>query len=277
MEDEQSSSIELSGGSTVMGIEVSTSLSSGTKTTQEKSGETEIQQEHQIEVSKSFECSSYTICSVQTWTYVAKIQGTCPRVPMVDPQCIKEEALKQICALGIYNEACPPPPPIELDFWESIEYLTYSRRKRKRAMPDQDQDMMLLYQSPLYKILEKNSWLQKNISLPSINEQWPSWTRIQQEYYNITKMDGSPAGQVLPEILSGDIWRASEDKYKIVYKSIDRCDFSTPLYLSKGKPKRTQVIIERPIDFASPRFTPQQFAKRWKKEIEVTILSNDLD
>ncbi|PHH81312.1 hypothetical protein CDD82_1056 [Ophiocordyceps australis] len=287
MEDEELSSIELSAGASGAGVEVSTSVSTGTRTNLEKSGENELQQEHQMEVSKSFECSSYTICTVQTWTYVAQIQGTCPRVPMIDAKCIKDEALKQLCAANMFNPSCPPPPPIELDFWESMDYMIWTRTKRKRSMQTQGIDMIQFYQSPLYQTLERNLWHHRNISLPSINDQWPAFNKIQQFYYNMTKMDGSQAGQVLPETLRNGIWRASEDKYNIVYNSIDRCNFSTPLYISKGKPKRTQVIIERPIDFSTgraarwaksgrERWQQNLYAQRWKGGVKVTVLSNDI-
>ncbi|KAM4058933.1 hypothetical protein HRG_008190 [Hirsutella rhossiliensis] len=61
---------------------------SGSQTgSNEQNSETGQQNELREDVSMTFECPAQTTCSIQTWTYVAKLTGTCPQVPTVDPVC----------------------------------------------------------------------------------------------------------------------------------------------------------------------------------------------
>ncbi|KJZ68751.1 hypothetical protein HIM_11860 [Hirsutella minnesotensis 3608] len=227
------------------GFGASLSLSYSHSQTRDKSDEASKQLELRRDVSITRECPRNTACSVQTWTYVVKLTGTCPVVPIGDPVC-----------------------------WEKWTKDGNDPNNFRFADPF----------SPFkpLNLLKEKKVLSGNLSLPSINEQDDAWTGFGRDFYTMSKKDGSPAGKVLPSKFVDGVWWASEDEYKIEYKDNKACDMSFPLLKSGQGPdgklqlRRTQVMIEKPIQ-RRDLVSRADDGEPKENGIKVTILSNDID
>ena len=196
----------------------------------ENGASTGWQQEYREEVCKTYQCPPYTICSVQTWTYIAKMTGICPLVPIVDPVCFVERS--------------------------GIDATAY----------------------PAYKVFRKKGFLHGNFSLPSIHMQPRPWKDLGYSLYKISKKNGKRVGKVLPSLFNDGVWWPSKAKYNVEYSIQSPCSLVTPLYLADGRPKRSQVVIERSFDRNGSMLIRRLGAiETHVNSIRVTILKNDLD
>ncbi|PHH66666.1 hypothetical protein CDD81_6503 [Ophiocordyceps australis] len=208
------------------GFGASLTISASKMDSSEKSGDQGHTMEFRQDESQTFECPAKTTCTIQTWTFVATLKGTCPEIPTFNSGCFDE---------------------------------------RLNKFPPTDDD-------PL-QVDELKKFLDGNLTLPSINGQWPIWSRFPQDYYTMTNKDGSPAGKVLPEKKENNLWWPS-DKFKVDYRFNPKCEVSSPLYDKSGKPKRGQYLIEYPDEMFVKR-DEQNGAP--KNLIKITVISENLD
>ncbi|KAK2600003.1 hypothetical protein QQS21_005237 [Conoideocrella luteorostrata] len=194
-------------------------------------GSTSRQTEVQEDVSYKFVCPPHTTCSVQTWTYVAKLKGTCPVTPIFDPVC---------------NDASP----------------NFVRKG---------------YNQYEYDILRDGGYLRRNISFPAAHGRLNDPLTLK-SHYNITlRQNGEAVYRTLPAKIANGVWWHDESQYKVDYKMAGACQVSAPLFLEGGKPKRTQVIVERPNKPKSKVARAAAESEHAYSDIKITILEQNLE
>ncbi|RCI12228.1 hypothetical protein L249_0022 [Ophiocordyceps polyrhachis-furcata BCC 54312] len=226
-----------------------------------QSGDKSTVKEVSVDVSTVYVCPANTLCRVETWTYAASIRGISTLVPMVDSKCYEAWAREN------YQDF---PSDYEADHFDSklsndAFYAYIAFRRLSKTNP---------------KLLDSN------LSIPSVHEQVPQWTKFGAPYYNIYKLDEAeekeqdevddddadddghelardqdemmanaadahyPFFRVLPSHYEDDAWWADEDKYGVEFNIHERDTIKIPTLHYDGNPKRTQVMLEIPI----PRF-----------------------
>lgn len=232
---------------------VSHSKSSSTTNSQEGSGENAHQREYRQDVSKTFECPPFTICSVQTWTYNAKLEGSCPRIPIVDVQ----RFFGKVLGLG--------------DTWRHFGPERY-----------------WAISIPLEQYHSLQQYHKNNISLPAVHGRMLYWSTWGSKLYNIALANGLSIYEnwteswlrfdppVTPHKLVDKVWWPSPKEYNITYKINRRCELVTPLFQKNGQPKRSQVVIERPVSQNRRSISKRQEAMGSEDGTKITILSNDI-
>ncbi|RDA92727.1 hypothetical protein CP533_1422 [Ophiocordyceps camponoti-saundersi (nom. inval.)] len=224
---------------------------------QRQSGEKSNQKEVTVDVSTTYVCPANTLCRVETWTYTANIRGISTLVPMVDSQCYEAWARKNYKGF---------PKDYESD----------------RFDPDLGSNDVVYAYHAFRRLGKSNSKLMhSNLTIPSVHEQIPEWTRFGAPYYNIykldelqdfddddddddneeevddlmddqSKMDNTTDPQfsffqVLPSYLEDEAWWPDEDKYGVEFNIHERDTINIPTLHYDGNPKRTQVMLEIPI------------------------------
>lgn len=69
------------------GAAASVSMSGSHAGSRERKGDASLQTRVREDASMTIECPARTLCSFQAWTFVARLAGSCPEVPAVDPAC----------------------------------------------------------------------------------------------------------------------------------------------------------------------------------------------
>ncbi|KAK2589790.1 hypothetical protein QQS21_012534 [Conoideocrella luteorostrata] len=214
-------------GASIFGVGVETSLSTSYATsksdteanTQEQHGEKARQTIFEDHISRSYDCPPYTSCSFQSRTYIATIKGNSPVIPIVDPVC----------------------------------FNTFTMKELRMFVPDFVNTLSLNQQNKNPSIAK---FFQGNISMPSFykgNEYEPIWAWTygpnHDTYYTISARNNGKVGDGLIQdsVLTRGIWWPLNKTYEVKYKIKEPWTLRLPLFNADGKPKRSFVVLEKPL------------------------------
>ncbi|PFH55520.1 hypothetical protein XA68_18123 [Ophiocordyceps unilateralis] len=221
-------------------------------------GEKREERDVTIDVATTYICPAKTLCRVETWTYTASIRGISTLVPIVDAQCYEAWARKNYVGFPLdYGK-----DNVDFKAGGDWTYVYYAFRR------------LLRFNSQI---------MHNNLSIPSVHEQVPQWSKFGAPYYTISKFEGVKAieakkkglspkqettqassdyFQVLPTYFEDDVWWADEEKYEINFSKRVRDVIRIPTLHYDGNPIRTQVMLEIPI----PQFKPRPARKDRKSD-----------
>ncbi|KAK2600002.1 hypothetical protein QQS21_005236 [Conoideocrella luteorostrata] len=214
-----------------IGHSASATLSITNTNSADQSKGTSKESEFLEEVSQTYECPPATICSVQTWTYVAQLKGKCPVIPLLDPVC--EANLR-------YN-------------------------LQQAYLPFEHQE------------LEAGGFLSRNLSFPSVHGRLRDPMNLTNTYYTVTHRNtGYKVDRLLPAKIVDGVWQPDEGMFKIDYKNNFPCSITTPLFLDDGKPKKTEILIERPLKNKNVANGARAKKGRYDDGMRIIVLRNNI-